>query len=849
MPENKDILIQIEKLSCSYSLEEDKKVLYIDNLQIENGKMVFLLGASGSGKSTLLETIGLMNNTIASGHVYWYNNKETYDFATLWKAASEEKINDIRKSLLSFIFQNTNLMENFTAYENICLSQMIKSNEKQGTIMQHATDLMNQIGLPLSTVNYQTLSVNLSGGQRQRVSFVRALNSNFKVLLCDEPTGNLDEVNANELLQMIRQNVGNEKTAIIVSHDINLALKYADQIVLLTRNNKGYGEVLNEHVFEKQRWDSLSENELTNFRNLLVSKFHHENKVVSTTKPEEPLKQSLSYKQLFLKKETEALVGKKYSNRFFLILILSLTFIAMGFSNGALEYLDKKKNDPFINWLAVMIPYSKSSHSQVEEFTEQLNEKQVKKEFNLNSVTAYKEFNLPFFKYDINDNTVSDEIKYIKGRLLSNEGDGMEDPLTPVLFGEENYIAGDSGFKSKEDVGVVVTQQLLEYLGYPENASVIYFDNNERDTSLKGEHNFKVPVPVRAVVKNLPNRNKFITTEFFFKAYISTDNHFNFTENNRKKILFFIDGDEKFAQKTKDVINEILGKHNLTEIFTPEIFPDDTVLPVQETQTMEYSIDLDKDEYFCKPGYVLRIEFDPIPHYYTTTESVYKKIAEADYFNNNKDKIHRVLDYYDISANEETAFKYDYLSVNFKNIDKVEEFSDYLVKTLNTGSEGEQSNVIEIDTAKIKDKKNFLYIMNITLIITFLLIAFSILSICLFVSNLLRTHLNKVKMNLGTYKAFGLGDKQSTGIYLTIMLRYIVSGILISLVIAFIFGTLINYFFKSRFKLEDLVDYFILFNTTTIVLVLFILIITILVSYFNINKILSKTPGDLIYNR
>lgn len=139
--------------------------------------------------------------------------------------------------------------------------------------------------------------------------------------------------------------------------------------------------------------------------------------------------------------------------------------------------------------------------------------------------------------------------------------------------------------------------------------------------------------------------------------------------------------------------------------------------------------------------------------------------------------------------------------------------------------------------------------MNITLIITFLLIAFSILSICLFVSNLLRTHLNKVKMNLGTYKAFGLGDKQSTGIYLTIMLRYIVSGILISLVIAFIFGTLINYFFKSRFKLEDLVDYFILFNTTTIVLVLFILIITILVSYFNINKILSKTPGDLIYNR
>src|SRR5436190_2639513 len=165
-------IISISNLSCSYSRDEKDCVLFIENLKLHSGKIIFLLGASGTGKSTLLETLGLMNNTIASGTVE-LNSAEAvnYDYSLLWKNNVHHEINRIRKNFLSFIFQNTNLMENFTAYENICLSQMIKGNAVQSKAMNNAVKLMRQVRLPESEVGFETLSVNLSGGQRQRVSF------------------------------------------------------------------------------------------------------------------------------------------------------------------------------------------------------------------------------------------------------------------------------------------------------------------------------------------------------------------------------------------------------------------------------------------------------------------------------------------------------------------------------------------------------------------------------------------------------------------------------------------------------------------------------------------------------
>jgi len=177
-----EILFKIDNLVCSYSGNTEEKVLSIENLEIERNQLVFLLGASGSGKSTLLETLGLMNNTIARGEVTLKSATDEYNFSEIWKKKNESVLSEIRKKHLSFIFQNTNLMENFTAYENICLAKMIKQDISQQDVITSAKEYMARVNLSEKDVNETTLAYNLSGGQRQRLAFVRAVSSTSTVL-------------------------------------------------------------------------------------------------------------------------------------------------------------------------------------------------------------------------------------------------------------------------------------------------------------------------------------------------------------------------------------------------------------------------------------------------------------------------------------------------------------------------------------------------------------------------------------------------------------------------------------------------------------------------------------------
>lgn len=306
-------IFSIQNLVCSYSGNQEDKVLEIKELEIPEGKLTFLLGSSGSGKSTLLETLGMMNNTIASGSVKLNFNNEQIDLHNLWSANNESEISKIRKRHLSFIFQNTNLMENFTAYENISLSRMIKESVGEAEVISGAKELMKKVNLPENEVDETTLAVNLSGGQKQRLAFVRALNTNATILLGDEPTGNLDEANANELISILKNNSKNI-TSIIVSHDINLALNHCDRIVILTKDKtKGYGEILKENVFDRSVWENYSTDELLKFKNKIKALFstNVDSTMASDHKGKAKEKIFNSYKQLFLTRNQRQLQGNQ----------------------------------------------------------------------------------------------------------------------------------------------------------------------------------------------------------------------------------------------------------------------------------------------------------------------------------------------------------------------------------------------------------------------------------------------------------------------------------------------------------------------------------------------------------
>lgn len=240
-------IFEIKDLKCSYNNKD--VVLEIEELNIPKSSFIFILGVSGGGKSTLLETLGLMNNTIHSGSVILKpNNSQSYDLNSLWFNGHQKAIPYIRNHFYSFIFQSTNLMPNFDVYENICLTQMLDGKSYKES-KEYATQMMKEVGLPVIKGKQKVTSFSI--GQRQRIAFVRAITSSFDVIFGDEPTGNLDKFYADELLTILKKIVKEKnRTAILVSHDIEKALNFADQIILLTKGNKDKaGKIHTNNIF------------------------------------------------------------------------------------------------------------------------------------------------------------------------------------------------------------------------------------------------------------------------------------------------------------------------------------------------------------------------------------------------------------------------------------------------------------------------------------------------------------------------------------------------------------------------------------------------------------------------
>lgn len=251
-----NVLYKIDDLSCAYNNSD--VVLKIPKLEIEAGRTVVVLGKSGSGKSTFLETLALMNNTFRTGSILFsppsLNGKPPVNLAGKWINSASDGLAKIRCNHFSFIFQQTNLMPNFTVFENIYVTKMMQGFP-ESECLASARILLDRIGM--SSVDANRKVTELSGGQKQRVAFARAIVSSFDVLFGDEPTGNLDEMNSMELLHLLKESLsngmpGNEKTAIIVSHSISLAIEFADTIIVISKNHENEpGRISEKNIFHK----------------------------------------------------------------------------------------------------------------------------------------------------------------------------------------------------------------------------------------------------------------------------------------------------------------------------------------------------------------------------------------------------------------------------------------------------------------------------------------------------------------------------------------------------------------------------------------------------------------------
>lgn len=188
-------------------------------LTINQGEFTALVGPSGSGKTTLLNLIGLLDSP-TSGTIFF----DGKDVSTL----SHKQKQQLRLNKVGFVFQDFNLIPSLTALENVQLPLLFagKHSEEQ---QQCATELLERVGLTKRT---RHLPSQLSGGEKQRVAIARALANKPKVVLADEPTGNLDSKTAVEVFELFNSLVDENRTILVGTHNQELA-KHADRIFFL----------------------------------------------------------------------------------------------------------------------------------------------------------------------------------------------------------------------------------------------------------------------------------------------------------------------------------------------------------------------------------------------------------------------------------------------------------------------------------------------------------------------------------------------------------------------------------------------------------------------------------------
>lgn len=219
----------------------------IDNISfdVEKGEFVGIMGASGSGKSTLLNTISTIDR-VTSGHIIVKGEDIT--------RLRGNKLNKFRREELGFIFQDFNLLDTLTAYENIAIALTIqKINAKE--IDKRVKEISEKLGIKeiLEKYPYQ-----VSGGQKQRIASARAIITNPKLVLADEPTGALDSKSARQLLENFEfLNQKMNATILMVTHDAFTA-SYANRILFI-KDGKIFNEIIKGKDTRKQFFEKIIE--------------------------------------------------------------------------------------------------------------------------------------------------------------------------------------------------------------------------------------------------------------------------------------------------------------------------------------------------------------------------------------------------------------------------------------------------------------------------------------------------------------------------------------------------------------------------------------------------------------
>ncbi|EKA93733.1 MULTISPECIES: ABC transporter ATP-binding protein [Fusobacterium] len=217
-----NMIIKLEDVDKFYMETGNKlHILKKLNLEVKRGEFVSILGKSGSGKSTLLNIMGLLDKI--DGGKIWIDDKEV-------SSLNETERNNIKNHFLGFVFQFHYLMSEFTALENVMIPALLNNFKNKAEIEKEAKELLEIVGLAERMKHKPN---QLSGGEKQRVAIARAMINKPKLILADEPTGNLDEDTGEMIFSLFRKiNKERNQSIVVVTHARDLSQVTDRQIYL-----------------------------------------------------------------------------------------------------------------------------------------------------------------------------------------------------------------------------------------------------------------------------------------------------------------------------------------------------------------------------------------------------------------------------------------------------------------------------------------------------------------------------------------------------------------------------------------------------------------------------------------
>jgi len=214
-------MIKLDKVVKSYKIDEETTfyALKESSVEIKDKEFVSIIGPSGSGKSTLMHLIGLLDKP-TSGEIIVQDKKIS--------KLNDDQISSLRNEFIGFVFQQFNLIPKLTVLENILLPAFYARKKLKYDPREKALGLIKRFGIQGKENSYPN---KISGGQQQRVAILRALIMEPKMILADEPTGNLDSKTGTEIMEMLETLNEDEKITIaIVTHEVDIA-KYGKRII------------------------------------------------------------------------------------------------------------------------------------------------------------------------------------------------------------------------------------------------------------------------------------------------------------------------------------------------------------------------------------------------------------------------------------------------------------------------------------------------------------------------------------------------------------------------------------------------------------------------------------------